>query len=77
MILILMMKNFFAVKITDQNCYMSLLVLDETISDSFGHFLVISITYILRYSLIYVVGFFPLVYLIKNLQKIFLSRQNF
>ena len=57
-------------RLLDQNCYMSLLVLDETISDSFGKlFSDIKLTYILRYSLIYVVGFFPLVYLIKKSAK--------
>jgi len=54
----------------DERCYMSLVYLDTSIKENFDSlFRDINIVHIFRYSLVYFIGFFPLIYLSKNLKK--------
>ena len=53
-----------------ERCYMSLLYLDTSIKENFDSlFRDIKIQHIFRYSLVYLIGFFPLIYLSRNLKK--------
>jgi len=53
-----------------ERCYMSLLYLDTSIKENFDSlFRDIKIKHVFRYSLIYFIGFFPLMYLSRNLKK--------
>tara|TARA_B100001173_G_C16013119_1_gene558549 strand:- start:1540 stop:2424 length:885 start_codon:yes stop_codon:yes gene_type:complete len=57
-------------EIFDERCYMSLLYLDTSIKENFDSlFKDIKIQHILRYSLVYLIGFFPIIYLARNLKK--------
>ena len=57
-------------EIFDERCYMSLLYLDTSIEENFDSlFKDIKIQHILRYSLVYLIGFFPIIYLARNLKK--------
>ena len=54
----------------DERCYMSLAYLDTSIKENFDSlFRDIKIQHIFRYSLVYLIGFFPLIYLSRNLKK--------
>ncbi len=59
------LKELFA-----ERCYMSLLYLDTSVKENFDSlFRDIKIQHIFRYSLVYLIGYFPLIYLSKNLIK--------
>tara|TARA_B100001175_G_scaffold166000_1_gene140757 strand:+ start:110 stop:1327 length:1218 start_codon:yes stop_codon:yes gene_type:complete len=54
----------------DERCYMSLVYLDTSIKENFDSlFRDVKIQHIFRYLLVYLIGFFPIIYLARNLKK--------
>ncbi len=54
----------------NERCYMSLLYLDTSIKENFDSlFRDIKPQHIFRYLLVYLIGFFPIIYLARNLKK--------